>query len=466
MKVAIETPVFKGGYLQECIDSVLAQSSPDWTLWLLWDGGDAQSREILERLDATRNPRVQVYFAENRGIAGARRFLSEHSDGEYILPLDDDDILPPNAVERFLACAREKPWASLIRARRQFIDTAGKVVEDDPWFPFGPRNYELGMVSDIFNQTQPYLIKRSAYERTGGWEGFPDFMFAGEDCDIFLKLEEVGPFELLDETLYHYRLHPGRTSETLKPESAFEMWRRLADMTIKRIGLPIARTNDMPPFHYERVPVPASTRAMVDFVVAADPTDVAVSSLRRCGVAPDAIHVVEGAGGKAARYAEGFRRTARPLVCFVDGAVDLGGGAALDALLGAMNEQGADLVGPRIVDAAGGVVSGKPGFDASGCPVTGDAGAGIAESPWLPGDLLLVRREVPKAIGGFDCENVSDALAPVDFCLAARQRGFKCVHAGSAEVVLHRPGTGAFAAEDVRALQRKWSSHRQLLGLS
>ena len=39
MIVSIETPVFKGGWLQRCIDSVLYQSSPQWRLPLPWDGG-------------------------------------------------------------------------------------------------------------------------------------------------------------------------------------------------------------------------------------------------------------------------------------------------------------------------------------------------------------------------------------------------------------------------------------------
>ena len=189
MQVSIEVPVFKGRFLRPCIDSVLAQTSDAWTLSLYWNGGDEQSRTILERLQHEGDARVRVFFGENRGIAGGRKFLTDHSEGDYILPLDDDDILCPRAVERFLRVATECPWASLIRARRVLIDVEGNIVEQEPWFPFGPRSYDRGMVTDVFNQSQPYLIRRSAYNRTRGWTGFPDFMGAGEDCDIFLQLE-------------------------------------------------------------------------------------------------------------------------------------------------------------------------------------------------------------------------------------------------------------------------------------
>jgi glycosyltransferase involved in cell wall biosynthesis len=91
--VSVEIPAFKGEWLQRCIDSVLYQSSPDWRLSLLWDGGDELSRRVLEKLQKRNHPKVTVHFGPNRGIAKSRRFLSEHSQGDYILPVDDDDVL-------------------------------------------------------------------------------------------------------------------------------------------------------------------------------------------------------------------------------------------------------------------------------------------------------------------------------------------------------------------------------------
>ena len=213
---------------------------------------------------------MTVHFAENRGIARARRFLSEHSQGDFILPLDDDDALPFHAVQRFLELATEKPWSAVIRAQREIIDDQGKILDTPPWFPFEPRHYQDGMVTDVFNHTQPYLIRRTAYDRTSGWEGFEDFGYAGEDCDIYLKLEERGTIELVDEKLYYYRVHDERASLLLTDQAAFEMWRRLADKTIERIGLPLRRVNETQPFKYERLSRPAPSLDAVDFVVRVD----------------------------------------------------------------------------------------------------------------------------------------------------------------------------------------------------
>jgi len=475
MLISIETPAFKGGWLQRCIDSVLYQSSPNWRLSLLWDGGDEESRRVLQALEQRRHPQVTVHFSANRGIARARQFLTASSQGDFILPLDDDDVLPFNAVERFLAVAEAKPWASVIRARRKLIDEAGKVVHAAPWFPFEPRHYQQGMVTDLFNHSQPYLIRRSAYDRTSGWEGFPDFRYAGEDCDIYLKLEETGSIELVEETLYYYRLHDHRASLVLTDEAAFEMWRRLADKTIERIGLPLRRINEMQPFRYERLPRVEPSLGDVDFVVVQDgetgsrlATRRAVDALKRAGIEADAVRSILRDGPGYLNL--GFRESERPLVCFVNADVDLEDTARLGALLRAMTESGADLAAPKLCTDDGFLLfaGGTFGRDSRPCSRgEGEWNRGQHErqgaSSWLSERLLLVRREVARAVGGVDEGYEDDHVAIVDFCLKARQRDFACVYLGSLEFDHRGPEPARDLKSDLRRLVAKWAAFPGLL---
>jgi glycosyltransferase involved in cell wall biosynthesis len=415
LSVSIEVPVFKGAFLRPCIDSVLAQTSGAWTLSLVWDGGDAQSRAILEALEREGDPRIRVYFTENRGIAEARKFLTERGDAPWLLPLDDDDVLPREAVARFLDFAADHPWASLIRARRALIDVNGAPSAEGPCFPFGPRNYFRGMVTDPFNQSQPYLIRRSAYDRTRGWRGFADIKGAGEDCDIFLQLEEVAPFELLDEILYGYRVHDGRASVELTPSAGYEMWRRLVDDTLKRIGLPLKRTTDFPPFVFEEVPRPDVALDDVDFVVRGK-GGRAGTSLRRYGVADAAIHEMNGA-----------QAAGRRLVCFLDDDVDIAGRPALEKLVQEMNRSQADLLAP--------------------C------------APSHLGGFLLMRREVVVATGGFDDSWVPPSMRGLDLWLRARRRDFRCATVAIDGIACGGAPGPDRAAGDLTALRSKWRSH-------
>lgn len=274
MICSIEVPVIRGGWLMQCIDSVLQQTSSSWQLSLLWDQGDALSERLLAMVEAAGHPHIKVHRPATRlGIARARQHLTDHSRGEVILPLDDDDVLDPLAVSRFLRATAARPWAGIVRARRQFIDDAGDPLPMTDWFAFERRQYIDGATIDITNHSQPYCIRRSVLAAAGGWAGFADFEYMGEDCGCFMRVEEHADIELIDEVLYYYRMHDQRTSLRFEQRDADEMWRRIADESLARRQLDLKRINDQPPFAYERLPIRAAQVADLEFVIPFFETD-------------------------------------------------------------------------------------------------------------------------------------------------------------------------------------------------
>ncbi len=453
------------------MESILYQTSTDWTYSLLWDEGDALSYRILKQVEELDHPKLRVYFGENLGVARARRFLTEHSEGEYILTIDDDDMMDPAAVERLLAYAHQSPWCGIVRARRKFIDEIGNPVDEDAWFPFETRHFHRGMVTDIHNHSQPNIFSRSAYDKTDGWDGFADFMFAGEDCDLYLKIEEVASVELLDEVLYYYRLHGKRTSHKLTAEGAFEMWRRLADGAIGRRGLSLRRTTDKPLFKYERIDRARPKLDDVDVVIAASADsseanlDKTVESLRLCGVRDAAIHVSSSTDGLAAARNAGFRRTVRPIVLFVDSGGVFPSVDAIDHILAALEDQDADLASPTLRDKTGQALSYGGDFDGDRTPnlvCSEPRLSGSAHPPaWLPATVLAVRREVFLSVGGFDERHLQESLPDVDFCLKARSRDFKCAHAPAATAIPANFRSDYSSSLDV--FLRKWTACPELI---
>ena len=468
MKVSIETPVFKGKYLRSTIDSVLQQTCSDWEYSLFWDGGDDESRSILELLKEQNHPRIHIHFSENRGIAHARRFLTEHSTGEYILPLDDDDQICPNAVERYLQYVKQRPWCGIVRAQRGFIDEAGNTVQQKPWFPFERRHFFRGMVKDVFNHCQPYLIQRAAYERTSGWEGFEDFMCAGEDCDIYLKVEEVAAIELLDEVLYHYRINPKRTSLLLTDAAGFEMWRRLADKTIARLGLPLDRVNDSPPFAYRSQPQSPPTLEMVDFWIISsgdDTSDWAIQEhLLGIGVAGQAIHIATADDGQ---WSDRMAGQERPLACLLSPDLISPSAETIKSILSAMYQQKADLAGPKWVSPVDGKSAGKAIFDDNRLPIVCDKDQEdhVSNASWLPTSMLVMRREVLRATRGWEQAWQHPRLRDAELCLRARARDFNCIFVGSAvaskKIAKAEP---SWPPQEARLFQAKWRDYPSLFG--
>lgn len=267
MIVSVEVPVIRGGWLIQCIDSVLQQTSSNWVLSLRWDQGDELSRKILEKIETLGHSRIQVHFGNRLGIARARQYLTERSRGELILPLDDDDVLEPTTVARFLTVASERPWAGILRGRRGFIDDQGEPLEMDDWFPFERRHYFHGATVDISNHTHPYAIRRDLFIRAGGWQGFVDYEYFGEDCNCFATVEELAEVELIDEILYNYRIHGSRTSLRFSLPSANDLWRRIADEALRRRAVPARRVNEAPPFQYALIQQQRASVADVDAVI-------------------------------------------------------------------------------------------------------------------------------------------------------------------------------------------------------
>ncbi|MEO7976559.1 glycosyltransferase [Flavobacterium sp.] len=478
--VSIEVPVFKGDWLIPCIDSVLNQTVNQWVLYLVWDEGDALSQHILQIIDQLNHPRLKVFFKKNQGIARSRHFLSSIANEDYIIPLDDDDMLNVTIVEDLTREAILKPWASIIRARRRYIDENGDLVDMPDWFPFEQRKYQHGMVTDIFNHCQPTLLSRKAYTSTSGWEGFPDFYYAGEDCDIYLKLEEKGTVELYDKVLYYYRLNAKRTSHLLLPKGAYEMWRRLADKSIARIGLPLRRVNTQPPFIYERTSSSVYTKEMIDFVInfAADEKelpgaqkylDQCLNSLKRMGIKDSSIYVINEKKSCSENRNYGFSLTKQLLICFIDYKTEIIHEESLNKMLSFMTTYNADLVGPRVVTAEHTFFSTRPYFNENHQPIfdginESDDGRYqyIGEVPWLPSTFLIVKREVIKSINGFDETYGVGQLEDVDFCLKARARNFKCMYAGTTSVLHHNGQRIDYHEENFKQFILKWGAHKAL----
>lgn len=440
--VSVETPVIKGDWLIQCIESVLAQSSSRWHFSLLWDNGDELARRILREVEELRHPRISVYYGEGLGIARARRFLTERSSGDYILPLDDDDTLAPTAIERFLEAASQLPWAGIIRGRRGFIDSSGNPVKMDDWFPFEPRHYLRGMTCDVYNHCQPYLISRAAYECTTGWEGFPEFKYAGEDCDIFLKVEEIAEIELVEEVLYHYRINQSRTSLGLGTEVAHEMWRRLADAALSRRGGLLRRTTDMQPFTFEPV--------------------------EENGYTPDVLFLTLQDGAGDLRQA--LEENAAPYICIIGEGVERPSRSVLHRLIQGLRTQDADLACTKMLDADGRLIGADPYFTANMLPNMrgkGEVDRGQydfdAPAAWLFPSFLLVRAAVFRSVGYLDTTYLSGELRSADFCLRARGRGFRCAYIGSVTVIQQGGETKPPSQAEIERFTGHWGRFVHLL---
>src|SRR5579864_7726046 len=77
-------------YVEQAIQSVLAQTDTDWELVVVNDGSTDGSWDVLKKL-AARSPQIVLLQQANAGAAAARNNAVAHSRGSWIAYLDSDD---------------------------------------------------------------------------------------------------------------------------------------------------------------------------------------------------------------------------------------------------------------------------------------------------------------------------------------------------------------------------------------
>ncbi len=92
--VSIILPTFNRGYcLPAAIDSVRAQSHPNWELIVIDDGSTDDTRELMSRYAG--DDRVRYVWQANGGVAAARNTGLALARGNFIAFLDSDDTWKP-----------------------------------------------------------------------------------------------------------------------------------------------------------------------------------------------------------------------------------------------------------------------------------------------------------------------------------------------------------------------------------
>jgi glycosyltransferase involved in cell wall biosynthesis len=111
MTFSLIIPVYNvADYLPKCLDSVLCQEAEGWEVILVDDGStDGASGGICDRYAAQYPQRVRVIHQENQGLGGARNTGLEAAQGDYVLFVDSDDSLAPNALPVLSQAAQDGP---------------------------------------------------------------------------------------------------------------------------------------------------------------------------------------------------------------------------------------------------------------------------------------------------------------------------------------------------------------------
>ena len=104
--VSIIVPIYNiEGYIRECIDSILAQTYPDFELILVDDGSPDNCGRICDEY-AEKDVRIKVIHKENGGLTSARNAGLSVAKGDWIMHVDGDDWIEPDMIESLIEAAK------------------------------------------------------------------------------------------------------------------------------------------------------------------------------------------------------------------------------------------------------------------------------------------------------------------------------------------------------------------------
>ena len=219
-------------FLAESVGSVLAQSYENWECIIVDDGSTDNTAKVAKRL-CENDERIKYLHRQNAGLPTARNTGIVEANGQYILPLDADDLIMPTylATTTFLL-DNEKS------IRLVYTDTQLFGIEK------GVRDEEFSMESFLLNNLIPCtaLFFKEDWLISGRYN---ETMINGyEDWDFWMSLFEKGIcVKKIPELLFHYRRV--ETSMSKKMDSITiekiqkELYVNHADLYLRILGNPL-----------------------------------------------------------------------------------------------------------------------------------------------------------------------------------------------------------------------------------
>lgn len=199
-KVSFIIPYYNaGGTVMETLGSIWAQSFTDYDVWLVNDGStDAHSLEVLKEIE--RDPRVKVLHQDNAGPSVARNAAIVQSRAEFIVPLDADDLIMPDAVSSALATMADEPDAGVVYGN---LTHFGARTDFKYQHPFDIRTQ---LMSNPIAATA--LIRKTVFDRCGLYDEHLSKLGL-EDWEFWIRVHEGG-FRLIkvEEVFFRYRKNP------------------------------------------------------------------------------------------------------------------------------------------------------------------------------------------------------------------------------------------------------------------
>ncbi|TGL98129.1 glycosyltransferase [Leptospira barantonii] len=206
--VSVVIPCYNyGKYIDETIQSIENQTYPNWEVVIVDDGStDPSTINVLEKYKNI--PKFQVCSIPQSGPSAARNFGINVAKGNFILPLDSDDLIHADYLSEAVSAYRKNSNLGIVYCEAKFFGSMkGKWNLPEYKFP------EILLDNCIFVSA---VFRKSDWYEVGGFNA--NMKNEWEDFDFWLSLIEKGrTVYRIPKVLFYYRIgHASRSSRSLE----------------------------------------------------------------------------------------------------------------------------------------------------------------------------------------------------------------------------------------------------------
>ncbi|MEW6068859.1 MAG: glycosyltransferase [Nitrospirota bacterium] len=204
-KVSVIIPCYNLGiYLDEAVDSVLAQTYQDYEIIIINDGStDEFTNNLLKDYS---KPKCTIYTTPNQGLPAARNYGIERSKGECICCLDADDKYHPEFLVKTMASLdgdKEHKYGFVT----SYVQVFGE--ENYIWETAEYNPYRLAVDNRIHVAS---LFRKQCWEEVGGYS---TNLSGYQDWDFWISIAAKGyEWKIIKEPLFYYRIRKNSMLKT------------------------------------------------------------------------------------------------------------------------------------------------------------------------------------------------------------------------------------------------------------
>lgn len=198
MLFSVIIPTHNGArFLQRAVHSVLNQSYDEFEVIIVDDGSTDTTPQLIEELVGKAAGKVHSLRQNNSGPGAARNRGVDAASGRYLLFLDDDDELLPEALSIFAKQIKKQSQADFLWAGHYSDDGQGRIKKHGRR-PFSPENMDnfLAYIRGRFGLSQGEgVMRREIFARLK----YPETIRNNEDVVFFAQILALFNCQAVDD---------------------------------------------------------------------------------------------------------------------------------------------------------------------------------------------------------------------------------------------------------------------------